>query len=365
MAPWADKQEDKLVQVAEQIQAKNRSAKVLFYLNSMMDWTQYSLHHDLAQNHKEYWNVNSASGTAVCMRGQPIFNLSIPEMRQKWLGTMTTALNKTFEGRLLFHGVFGDRANPLPIGNFFDPAIPANESTQDGFWKGDAWWKHEKGNKQMTVNDIKSALLEQCISRKLPPFRYDKNQYLIWNEGHADLFVQAQKTANLTSQVVLSNNNDSQVLGRQWEQWTNDDYDDQTIDYSIRNLQNQSKAGKLTLVHTGAQDKPCSENHRLALGLSAFLMGAGDQSYFSCTDGWLLQEGWKRDQRHKEFDYPLGEPLGDASRTELNSSHVKWAREFKSGTKATLVISLTAKNDGEACIQWANEKATPHGCSLA
>ena len=137
----------------------------------------------------------------------------------------------------------------------------------------------------MTVNDIKSALLEQSISGNLPPFRYDKNQYLIWNEGHADLFVQAQKTANLTSQVVLSHNNDSQV-GRQWEQWTNDDYDDQTIDYSIRNLQNQSKAGKLKLVHTGAQDNPCSENHRLALGLSAFLTGAGDQSYFSCTDGW-------------------------------------------------------------------------------
>ena len=111
VAPWADKQEDKLVQVAEQIQAKNRSAKVLFYLNSMMDWTQYSLHHDLAQNHKEYWNVNSASVAAVCMRGQPIFNLSISEMRQKWLGTMTTALNKTFEGQLLFHGVFGAVTN--------------------------------------------------------------------------------------------------------------------------------------------------------------------------------------------------------------------------------------------------------------
>ena len=66
-------------------------------------------------------------------------------MRQKWLGAMTTALNKTFEGQLLFHGVFGDRANPLPKGNFFDPAIPLGEPTQDGFWKGDAWWKHEKG----------------------------------------------------------------------------------------------------------------------------------------------------------------------------------------------------------------------------
>ena len=46
--PSARQEESKLYAVAQQILAKNASAKLIFYLNTMMDWTQFELHHTLA-----------------------------------------------------------------------------------------------------------------------------------------------------------------------------------------------------------------------------------------------------------------------------------------------------------------------------
>jgi hypothetical protein len=218
MVPWANKQEDKLVQTAEQIKGKNTSAKVLFYLNTMMDWTQYSLHHDLTENHSDYWNVN-ISGCAtchVCMRGQPIFNLSIPEMRQKWLETMSNALSKSHGGQPLFHGVFGDRTNPLPKG----AAIPqgtVGEKAMDGFWQGQVWW-----NDLNSAKEVQTAVEDQCKNGGVAPFQYHWKKWDAWNQGHTQMVLDAQAIADSRAQVFVANNNASDVGGRHWEQWCND-----------------------------------------------------------------------------------------------------------------------------------------------
>jgi hypothetical protein len=90
--PAEQQQETKLVQTASRLKQSNNGCSILFYLNSMMDWTQYSLHHSLAASYTERWNVNQR-GDVVCLRSQPIFNFSLPEMREMWLDTMTTALD--------------------------------------------------------------------------------------------------------------------------------------------------------------------------------------------------------------------------------------------------------------------------------
>ena len=329
-APSGTGEEDKLAAAAKQLLGLNRSVAVLYYQNSLMDWSQFSLHRWLKKNHPEWWVVNER-GETVCLDGQPLFNHSLPEMRAHWLGTVRRALQTG-----LFAGAFADRANPLP------------RSSQP-----------QPGPGQSAANGVLNASGD-CVSPPdgllLPPFQFTEAAYGAWADGHAQLLRDAQKAAG--DAVVVANNNATVgVGGRQFERWCRADFDKATIDEDIQALQQAGAAGTLALVHGG---EPC-DGAALALSLSAFLVGAGSRAYFACTDGWQVAQGWSRKQRPAEYDRPLGPPLGAATRT-VHSGTVRYERRFESGTRVTLELEEGAVGAGVGCIFWAGGQLTGSGC---
>eukprot|EP00037_Helgoeca_nana_P031328 m.398868 g.398868 ORF g.398868 m.398868 type:complete len:393 (+) comp28375_c1_seq7:4130-5308(+) len=287
-APNNSAEEGKLVTAARQIKALNSSVSVYFYLNTMMDWYQYDLHPWIAAHHPEWWVVNIFNRT-VCLDSQPLFNLSLPEMRAKWLDVAATAL-----ATRVFDGVFADRANPLPTGGC----------------KG-----HQPGPGQLAPNGVYDWTSGTCVSP--PPteaanlFKYSPTAYAAWTDGHADMLAALQQQAG-PSKVVVANNNASTGIanGRQFERWCHTDFDKATIEDDIAALQRAGRDGVIALVHAG---EPCTAA-ALSLGLAAYLIGAGANSYFACSDGWTVTAGWEPEDRWAEYDYPLGEPTGPALR---------------------------------------------------
>ena len=112
----------------------------------------------------------------------------------------------------------------------------------------------------------------------------------------------------------------------------------------------------VALVHGG---EPCSAE-ALALSLSAFLIGSGKYTYFACTDGWDVNSGWSPQQRPKEYDRPLGAPLGPASRAVGARGAISYSRHFTTGTFVTLELAAGAvtASRGHGCIFWSDGSIT-------
>jgi hypothetical protein len=90
--------------------------------------------------------------------------------------------------------------------------------------------------------------------------------------------------------------------------------------------------------------RPHAELSRLAgeqitFPLASFLIAAGPHCYFQYTWGWLADTGTFI--RHSEFDKPIGEPKGDATREGW-----RYRREFEN---ASVFIDLEKKT---AEIKW-------------
>jgi hypothetical protein len=242
VAPVESNATEKLVTAAQQLKAINPNASVLFYLNTMMDWAQYDLHHWLQENHPEWWIVNQ-EGQTVCLDAQPLFNHSIPAMRTEWLKTLKPALATG-----LFDGVFADRANQLPKG-------------------------HKKPTKaQQGMNGIYDVVNGTCLPTEDPPYIYDGTAYDAWAVDHATLLKAAGDMMPEEDNYVVANNNATEsVGGRQFEKWCNADFDKLSIADDIQALQQAGDKGKVVLVHGG---EPCNAA-ALSLSMSAFLIGAG------------------------------------------------------------------------------------------
>ena len=103
--------------------------------------------------------------------------------------------------------------------------------------------------------------------------------------------------------------------------------------------------------------EPCS-SEALALSLSAFLIGSGKYAYFACTDGWAVNSGWSPQQRPKEYDRPLGAPLGPALRSVGAQGVISYSRNFTTGTFVTLELAAGAATKGHGCIFWSDGSIT-------
>jgi len=155
------------------------------------------------------------------------------------------------------------------------------------------------------------------------------------------------------TKVIIANNNNSATHARHWEQWCNDDYDHATIVEAIANVQKLSSEGVVTMVHTGHLGHTC-DHEKMPLSLSAFLIAAGEYSYYSCTDGWRIDQGWKKSARWQWADFSLGAPTGPASMTVFPNGTHYYERTFASGTRVTLSLLNTSRHSGDGCIFWSN-----------
>lgn len=181
---------------------------------------------------------------------------------------------------------------------------------------------------------------------------------------------------------MVANNNDTAAAGRHFERWARVDYDGLTIAEDIAALAAVGDRGGTALVHGG---EPC-DPEALALSLSAFLVGAGENAYFACTDGWLVEQGWAPTQRLAEYDYPLGPPLGPMRHRRVTLPRPDklvrpspargpeiwrrglqgveagmgslYTREFLSGTNVSLLLPDGSTSVGQGCVRWSNGKVT-------
>jgi hypothetical protein len=104
----------------------------------------------------------------------------------------------------------------------------------------------------------------------------------------------------------------------------------------IVQLQVLAKAGKLAKAHysVGGAGAGCLDPAVVEHAMAAFLIGAGENAFFSCAAGWTGRGpdgsiapwvAWL-----PQYDRPLGTPVADGVK---NSSTGVWTRSFRSGTK--------------------------------
>ena len=82
---------------------------------------------------------------------------------------------------------------------------------------------------------------------------------------------------------------------------------------------------------------------------AAFLIGAGERSYYTCSRGWKVQEDPVAQAWHPEYDKPLGTPVGLGKKGEDGV----WRRTFK-GAKGETVVEFDS-HTGNGTIAWAGE----------
>jgi hypothetical protein len=89
--------------------------------------------------------------------------------------------------------------------------------------------------------------------------------------------------------------------------------------------------------------------------LAAFLIGASEHDYYACTSGWGFDDGWSH--WPADYDRPLGAPNGTAVKTATG-----WRRKFASGTEVWLETKdQTDSKWGSSCIRWADGHVTRSG----
>jgi hypothetical protein len=264
----------------------------------VIDWPwNYNLHAGMVANPN--WRLKHGNGSDWLLHGQFVYNLSNPAMRRSWIATCIAATEAGCTG------CFIDQSNEV----------------ENGFGKGPAAVAYSRDHLATLVE-----LNEQLRARG----KYAINNHL----GDGGDHVRAMMIEDFAGSEKC-----------------------------IRLLQTIAARGIIAEVHAGNQFLAPSgspQNYSCANGgtndLAAFLIAAGNFSYYHCTDNgfttpaafptvpdeWL---GWRPEDRFR-----LGAPLGPATRspshTGTNAS--VWRRAFASGTRVEF-----DGGKGNGTIWWA------------
>ena len=279
--------EDKIVAAAKQVKAANSSVYTLFYYNSVLDWNQYRLH-QLFLEHSDWW-LRNASGEPVRIPGDRSFK-------------------QPKDGMLVFD---------------------FSQQQVRNFWSSDC------------INATKTGYIEGCFADRAGEDTFSKNNLTkekeeAYSKGHIQVLQELQHA--LGDNVLVANNDlVPEVSATMVEGFGADEG-------SIKLLQQGVQQGKLVQAHAGyhpdGQDNHCQS---ITNSLSAFLIGAGEYSYYGCSRGWSVSPDdmdwlvW-----HPEYDKPLGKPMGPA----VKQGDI-YTRHFQAGTVVTFNVKT---NEGN--IQW-------------
>lgn len=283
---------------------------IMYYFNSIMDWTQYELHQHLL-NHMEY-ALHDAQGKPALMDvggKQELFMFGVdqPATRTWWIDAVARELsvNVTLpngDTRPIFDGMFMDRANNYSEWPPFSPLPPAAYSR---LWTGHDLLLHET-----------TARLERM----------------------GDFFIANNRIAPGLKASMMEDFGASETC--------------------IRYLQRADSLGVLVEAHagdrTGGSDNFCAN---ITNSLAAFLIGAGVRAYYACAIGyqtdprWPAVSDWWLDVR-PEYSKPLGLPLGPGVK-----QGTLWSRSFATGTNVTFDASSNV-----GAIYWSDgttQEGTP------
>lgn len=288
--------EDRILAAARQLKTANPALPVVAYFNSVLDWPYYRLATELAAHPS--WALRNTSGLPVLLNGDPSFpqppgGMEVFDFSQAPVRTWFTAAcaNLTATGSL--DGCFEDRAGEEGFPGVAPPASAA----------------YARGHDAVLV------ALQDAVG--------------------ADDFIVANNYALPGVQAtMLENFNASES--------------------SITELQSLAAAGYIVQTHAGyavnGDDNHCASVLNV---LAAFLIGAGEGSFFACSRDWQVDPLWPAEGHasdwmtwHPEYSRPLGPPTGPGQR----SAEGVWTRTFASGTSV-----MFNSSSGIGFISWGNE----------
>ena len=336
--------EAKVIKQARWIKERAPDKAVLFYTCSM-GWNlapsegNYDLYTKLPD---DLWLKGSDGEHCAVKHGNHtwrIFDLSQDEMVRRWLDSM---VRKPLASGVI-SGIFVDSAN-LKVGT--------------GQW--------------MSCNG------------KIPKAKSDK-----WNAAHAAMIVKAQQIFGDTG-IVLSNNFDFPQPdgslgnhGRFFEQFVGG-FDGYNVRRDIAALQKEAAVGRYTEAHGGGPTlfggqratTPAQIEQCWAQQLAAFLLGAGERSYFYASLGWSniagaggppISKEWSWTAWHPDLGRALGPPHSLASVKAIGKGFL-YERRFGAGTNVSFWCANAGCNAAATaigCISWSDGHVTgtcpPHG----
>ena len=286
-------EESKIEESCKNVKLINDSIICIFYYNSMLDWNMYYFHIQLL-NEPNYW-LKDDNGVVVRQSGDKSF----PQPPNGML-------------------VYDFREEDV-IQFFIDKCINMTKSKWiDGCFV-------DRANQNLDSSQFNN-------------YSFSDNDKTYFKNGHDYMLSKLTQTLMDNNQSIMISNNyvTPGVIATQIEGFY-------ASEGSIKLLMGYVNQGLLVEAHAGYQTDGI-DNHcqNIINSLSAFLIAAGEYSYYGCSQGWYIQPDWI--VNHSEYHKPLGKPNGPAT---LNNG--VYSRSFGIGTKVTF---NTSNNVGT--IEWSN-----------
>ena len=312
--------EDRAIALARTVKARAPRAKTLLYINGMINFANSRLFNATAAA-TDPWLLaaNLDTGAPLTISGNGVFNASAPPMRALIVADARYGLASG-----AFDGVFIDRA---------DWASSGKCAHYHGHFDARTCRSLVPGQRQLFA-DLTAALGAGAI-------------VLAKETGGAAALDWQQANAAMTSDTFCSaychGCNASADPAALWRA-----ADAAHCAASIGTIANMSARGQLTESHAmGPLDGALGAAER-EFTMAAFLVAAGNLSYFSYADWagacWELAgtRWWP------EYDRPLGAPLGPPATPVSAGRPLVFARNFSSGTTVWVDVE-----NHEAKITWA------------
>ncbi|XP_065182760.1 uncharacterized protein LOC135813611 [Sycon ciliatum] len=279
---WVCCEEDRIVDTLKSVKKINPNITGIFYYNMVLDFPQYRLHENFAKN--ESWWLHDQHGNVVRVAGggHGHADLLVYDTRQKTVADLFMNACLDLVPTGAVDGCFVDR----PVDGIPDTDTP---------------------EKYLDLITSHITTLQEFQNRL-------GNGPLVANHGYSMPGVNAVMIEGFAAS-----------------------------EESIETLQWSAKRGKLVEAHMSGGD--CDSDEGIHNHLAAFLIGAGEYSYFGCGPWFRTNESSIATQWKASYDKPLGAPLGPAVKTGQ-----VYTRKFASGTAVQFDCS---SKKGE--IHWSPE----------
>jgi len=277
-----------------QVGAEKTGTSTFFYLNSVIDWPFNFKLHRLMQQRPE-WRLKNSSGGDLLGHGQFLYNLTDNEMRAAWVAECVAAADAGCTG------CFIDQAN-----------------VDEGL----ATWPHDSAVATAYRAAHLAALTE--LDAALAP------------AGKWSIYNHLGVTTYGTTAMMIE--------------------DFAPTEKCVRTLQTAAARQLTVQAHAGnlPAGNACVDGDTNAM--AAFLIGAGEYSYYHCSTGWGSAAAWPAVADSwldwlPQYDMPLGAPLGPAAQrpSTAGADASLWSRSFSSGTRVEF-----DGGSGNGTIHWAH-----------
>ena len=273
--------EQRILAALRQFKAARASIATVAYFNSVLDWPYYRLHADMLA-HPEYALKND-SGLPVLLRGD---------------------------------GSFPQPAAGMEVFGFADGATRA--------------WFAAACEALVATGDVDGCFMDRAGQSSFPGL----SNATAYNAGKDEMLADLQRALDASRGFVVGNGFAPPPVRAEMVEFFSASAE------GIEALAALADSGLLVQVHSYSG---CGDAQTFTSVLAAFLMGAGENSFFACADGWKVDPKWPAVASdwltwHAEYDRPLGAPCGARVRTGA-----VYTRSF--GARCDTVVTFNASSN--------------------